>query len=222
MHLVIFDCDGTLVDSQHTIVETMKNAFSVSGLPEPEAEAIRRVVGLSLLECMARLAPDEPNTRHHELVEGYRAAYAAQRRQADRREPLFPGVRSVIEDLEAGGALLAVATGKSLAGLKRTLDEHELRGKFMSLQTADLNPGKPHPGMIERAIEETGADSEATVMVGDTTFDMEMAGNAGALAIGVSWGYHGAEELTEAGAHAVIDAFKELPALVDALLGRNS
>ncbi len=222
MHLVIFDCDGTLVDSQHTIVESMQYAFAASELPEPEAEEIRRVVGLSLLECMARLAPGETISRHHELVEGYREAFAVVRNRTDSRDPLFPGVRPVIEDLEAGGALLGIATGKSLAGLKRTLDEHGLRDRFMSLQTADLNPGKPHPGMIERAIEETGVDNDATVMVGDTTYDMEMAVNAGALAIGVSWGYHGTDELTEAGAHAIIDAFEELPALVDALLGRNS
>ncbi len=222
MYLVIFDCDGTLVDSQHTIVETMKNAFSAAGLPEPEAEAIRRTVGLSLLECVARLAPDEPASRHHDLVGGYREAHAVVRSRSDRLEPLFPGVRGVIDDLAAGGALLAVATGKSLAGLKRTLDEHELRSSFVSLQTADLNPGKPHPGMIERAVEESGVEIDATVMVGDTTFDMEMAKNAGAVAIGVSWGYHGTDELMEAGAHAIIDALEELPTLVDALLGTNS
>lgn len=219
LKLVIFDCDGTIVDSQHTIVTCMQSGFERHGLAAPEPEAIRRTVGLSLLEGIARLAPDHPVEIHERLVDGYRESFYEEKARPDHHEALYPDMRDVITRLDEAGYLLGVATGKAQGGLRDTLKQHELTSRFVTLQTADINPGKPHPGMIESALRETGADVENTVMIGDTTFDMEMAVNAGALAIGVSWGYHGRDELVEAGAHAIVDEASGLLQQVISLLG---
>jgi len=219
LRLVIFDCDGTIVDSQHTIVACMQYGFEINDVDIPTAEAIRRTVGLSLLEGIGRLAPDHPVETHKRLVDGYRTAFKEMKARSDHHEAMYPGMENVITRLDDEGYLLGVATGKSLAGLKDTLASHGLRERFLTLQTADINPGKPHPGMIESALRESGAEIENAVMIGDTTFDMEMARNAGALAIGVSWGYHGSEELIEAGAEVVVDHSDDLLHQVAALLG---
>ena len=221
LKLVIFDCDGTIVDSQHTIVACMQKGFQRHGLDAPEAESIRRTVGLSLIEGIARLAPDHPHETHELLVDGYRSSFKEVKAQPDHHEAVYPGVQNAITRLDEGGYLLGVATGKSQVGLRETLERHDFSSMFMTLQTADINPGKPHPGMIESALRETGAEIENTVMIGDTTFDMEMAVNAGALAIGVSWGYHGKEELLEAGAHIIVDHGNELLHQVTLLLGEK-
>ena len=215
IRLVVFDCDGTLVDSQHVIVDAMVRAFEGQGLGAPGAEAIRRIVGLSLLEA-AEILLGKANTpgAARRIAEGYREASAGHRRMPH-EEPLFPGVREVLARLDARGCLMAVATGKSLRGLRATLGRHDLAGHFFSLQTADQNAGKPDPEMVERAMAEAGAAPAETIVVGDTSFDMMMAFNAGALPVGVAWGYHGAAELTAAGAAAILDHFDELDALLD-------
>ena len=219
LRLVIFDCDGTIVDSQHTIVACMQAGFQRHGLNAPEPEAIRRTVGLSLLEGIARLAPDHPVETHERLVDGYRESFYEVKARPDHHEALYPGIEDVITRLDDDGYLLGVATGKAQGGLRDTLNQHNLTGRFVTLQTADINPGKPHPGMIESALRETGAEVENTVMIGDTTFDMEMAVNAGAVAIGVAWGYHGREELIEAGARTVVDHGPDLLQQIITLLG---
>jgi len=216
--LVVFDCDGTLVDSQHFIVETMTAAFRETGRAAPAPEAIRRVVGLSLEAAIARLlAGGEPAVDHpsvEELAELYRQHFFALRTRPDHTEPLFPGVHEALKALETRDVLLGIATGKARRGLLATLERHGLAQRFVTLQTADLGPGKPHPGMLQRAMAETGVDVGETVLIGDTSFDMEMACNAGVLGLGVSWGYHEVEELTAAGAARVIHSFAELlPAL---------
>ncbi len=222
LKLAIFDCDGTLVDSQHTIIECFQTAFEKVGLAKPEDDAIRRNVGLSMIDFVARLMPDADEARWRQVIEAYREAFTAKRQQPGYQEPLFPGVSDVLHRLEEAGYLFGVATGKSLAGLKRTLDMHGLRDHFSTLQTADLNPGKPNPGMIEAAIAETGVEVADTVMIGDTSYDIEMARNAGTLAIGVAWGYHQSQELLDAGAYAVIETFEELPTLLAYHLGGSS
>jgi phosphoglycolate phosphatase len=219
LKLVIFDCDGTIVDSQHTIVACMQMGFERHGFEAPSPEAIRRTVGLSLVEGVGRLAPDHPLETHERLADGYRESFFEVKARPDHHEALYPGMDNVITRLDDQGFLLGVATGKAQSGLRETLDQHGLRSRFVTLQTADINPGKPHPGMIESALRETGADIENTVMIGDTTFDMEMARNAGAVAIGVSWGYHGTEELMEAGARVVVDQGNDLFHQVNDILG---
>jgi phosphoglycolate phosphatase len=211
--LVVFDCDGTLVDSQHVIVACMLQAYATHGFPAPEAAAIRRVIGLPLLECMARLSPQHAEDRHLLLTEAYKDAFFASRQRPDHHEPLFDGAVAALDRLEARGYLLGVATGKARRGLNAVLDRHDLARRFVTLQTGDQGPGKPHPAMLERAMAETGVRPEDVIMVGDTSYDMLMARSAGVHAIGVSWGYHPAEELRAAGAHSVIASFDELPAV---------
>ena len=218
LRLVIFDCDGTLVDSQWTIIGAMGRAFANTGLSRPTDDAVRRVVGLSLHESMARLHPHGTSDQYDQLIEGYRAAFFEMRSAPDHEEPLYPGVEAVLDHIDANGMLAAVATGKSMRGLEATLTRHGIHDRFVTLQTADRNPGKPHPAMVERAMAEAGVEPEATTVVGDTTYDVEMARAAGAYAIGVSWGYHPMEELHAAGAHAVIDRFKDLPPTLTILL----
>ncbi len=216
--LVVFDCDGTLVDSQRTIIGAIDRAFDGLGRPRPSPDAIRRVVGLSLHECMVRLLPEGSAVDHERLIEGYRAAFLEMRSAPDHEEPLYPGVEEALAHVEADGMLAGVATGKSLRGLEATLRRHGIRERFVTLQTADRNPGKPHPEMVRRAIADASADPGSTAVVGDTTYDMEMARAAGAYAVGVSWGYHPVDELRAAGAHAVIDHFRDLVGVLSGLL----
>ncbi|HEX6103589.1 MAG TPA: HAD-IA family hydrolase [Alphaproteobacteria bacterium] len=216
LSLVVFDCDGTLVDSQHAIVACMREAFSVHGCAAPEEAAIRQVIGLSLDEAVARLAA--AGAPAEKVVEAYRQAFFAMRSRPDYNEPLFPGVAAALEALDAAGVLLGVATGKARRGLLATLERHGLSGRFVTLQTADFNPGKPHPAMLLRAMAETGADPDRTVLVGDTSYDMEMARRAGARAVGVAWGYHDRRELEAAGADRIVERCEELADCVLSLL----
>ena len=216
--LAVFDCDGTLVDSQHSIISSMDAAFDAHGVPRADRNAIRRVVGLPLLTAIQHLSPNHPP----ELVEAVRGDYGKAwhhlRETEGLNEPLFPGLLAVLDRLEQDGWLLGVATGKSRRGLDGTLESHSILERFVTLQTADRARGKPHPEMLLNAMDETGAAPSETVMIGDTTFDIEMACNAGAMAIGVSWGYHEVEELHLAGASEVIDAFDELPDLLKRIM----
>ncbi len=215
--LVVFDWDGTLVDSFATIVAALSQAFTTADVPVPGAASVRRVVGLSLAEAVATLAPGEPAETLERLAAGYRQAYTALLAGGEAGERLFHGVEEVLTLLDREGWVLGIATGKSQGGLAAALARHGLTGRFATLQTADQGPGKPHPAMLERAMGEVGATPQATVMVGDTVFDMAMARAAGATAVGVMWGYHPAEELRGAGAAAVLETMDELPAVLRAI-----
>jgi phosphoglycolate phosphatase len=201
--LAIFDCDGTLVDSGATIFVALKQTLEDRGLAVPPPEVCRRVIGLSLVEAIAGLVPDAGLAEHVELAETYKRNFMALRAAGRVEEPLFDGVLELLDALEEDGWLLAVATGKSDRGLKHCLDLHGIHARFISLQTADRHPSKPHPSMVLQAIADAGAEPETTIVVGDTSFDMGMAVAAGARGIGVAWGYHDADELLEAGAAAV-------------------
>lgn len=220
MKLVIFDCDGTLVDSQHMICAAMDAAFAALGRPAPPREATLSIVGLSLAEAMRALTSDgDPDISP--LVEAYKAAFHDLRANPEFHEPLFPGARDVLDRLSTrDDVLLAIATGKSQRGVRLVLGHHGLYDHFMSIQTADDAPSKPHPGMIYNALRAAGVDPADAVMVGDTTFDMEMACAAGVHAIGVTWGYHPASALRGAGAAILIDAFHDLDAALSAHHGR--
>ena len=208
--LAIFDCDGTLVDSQHNIVMAMDDAFATERLDPPGRVATLRVVGLSLIEAMQMLLPEADDKLHRTMAENYKQAFWRLRGNGLVEEPLYDGIADAIDALEADGWLLGVATGKSDRGLAICLEHHGLTDKFITLQTADRHPSKPHPSMIEAAMAEAGTSPETTVMIGDTSFDMLMARNAGVRALGVSWGYHPREELHAAGAHAVADHPREI------------
>jgi phosphoglycolate phosphatase len=208
--LAVFDCDGTLVDSGATIYAALADSFAQNGIEVPPPSICRRVIGLSLTEAMAALLPQAPADDHVKLAEDYKRAFMALRAAGRVEEPLYDGVIELLDALEAEGWLLAVATGKSDRGLKHCLESHGIHARFVSLQTADRHPSKPHPSMVEQAIADAGAAPETTIVVGDTSFDMAMAAAAGAAPIGAGWGYHGPEELIEAGAIAVAEAPREV------------
>ena len=204
--LAIFDCDGTLVDSGATIHAALRDTFALHGLDLPPPNIARRVIGLSLIEAMAMLVPDASAEQHVQLAEDYKLAFQKLRAAGMVEEPLFDGVLDLLDALERDGWLLAVATGKSDRGLRHCLDRHGIHARFVSLQTADRHPSKPHPSMVDQAIADAGAAPETTIVIGDTSFDMAMAVAARARGIGAGWGYHDAHELIEAGAVAVADA----------------
>lgn len=212
MHLVLFDVDGTLVDSQHMIVAAMNRAFDAVGRAHPGREAALSVVGLSLDEAMTELlgeAADPKSVR--DLGEAYKASYFDLRRSGGEQEPLYPGARDALDALAArDDVLLGLATGKSHRGIRAVLDLHDLHGRFVTVQCADDHPSKPHPAMIHAALAETGVDPASAVMLGDTVFDVTMGKAAGIVAIGVAWGYHPVEALREAGAARVLDDYAEL------------
>ena len=203
--LAIFDCDGTLVDSGATIVNAVTETFTQHGLAVPPPKTCRGVIGLSLIEAIAVLAPDLDAENHVQLAESYKQDFKRARIEGRVEEPLFDGVLELLDALESDGWLLAVATGKSDRGLKHCLDQHGIHARFVSLQTADRHPSKPHPSMAEQAIADAGAAPERSIVVGDTSFDMGMAVAAGAAGIGAGWGYHPGEELLAAGAIAVAE-----------------
>ena len=211
--LIVFDCDGTLVDSQRLIVEAARQTLLAHGLEPLSAGEIRTVIGLSLDLALAKLVPDADAPTIASLVETYRDTWRALRAQGV-REPLFPRAREVLATLDRRGHLLGIATGKSRPGLIDVLDHHGLTALFVSLQTADRHPSKPHPGMLEEAMRETGSEPADTLMVGDTGFDMEMARAAGVRAIGVAWGYHPTALLEAAGAETILSGFDQLLELV--------
>jgi phosphoglycolate phosphatase len=208
--LVVFDCDGTLVDSQHNIVAGMMAAWRRYGLPEPTPEQIRRQVGLTLEIGVARVLESDDPVLIDNLANAYREIVRELRSRAELHEPLFDGIRELIETLSDPEIFLGVATGKNLVGLEHTLRELGLRERFHTLQTPDRCRSKPDPEMVLRAMAETAMEPTQTAVIGDTTFDMEMARSAGATAIGVSWGFHAVEELHAAGAHAVLKHPSEL------------
>lgn len=201
--LAIFDCDGTLVDGQADVCDTMEQAFSTAGLPSPNRNEVRRSVGLSLSRAVQILAPDLAEAEAAEVVSLYKQIFFARRNDGLLYEPLYVGIADLLDQLRSQGWLLAVATGKSDRGLDACLTRHGIRELFVSLQTADRHPAKPHPAMLEAALFEAGVAPEQAVMIGDTSFDMAMALEAHVRAIGVAWGYHTPDELRAAGAEAV-------------------
>ncbi len=211
VRLAVFDCDGTLVDSQANIGRAMDETFAAAGLVVPPREATRAIVGLSLVEAMRVLAPGLAGDEHHALAAEYKLVYQRLRRDdALDDEPLFEGVAAAIDRLLAAGWKLGVATGKSDRGLAHVLERHGLADRFVTLQTADRHPSKPDPAMLLAAMAEAGADPHMTAMIGDTSFDMAMAKAGGARAVGVAWGYHSIGELADAGADVIARHADEL------------
>jgi phosphoglycolate phosphatase len=214
MKLVVFDVDGTLVDSQAHIVGAMQHAFSTCGLTCPPSAEILGIVGLSLPQAMARLAPEGDNAA---LVEAYKSSFNKVSTLAP--SPLYPGARAALEGLASREeVLLGVATGKSRRGLRHMLAAHDLAGFFVTTQVADDHPSKPHPAMLMAAMREAGTDPQDTVIIGDTSFDMEMGRAAGVHCIGVSWGYHPVSALSNAG--MVIDSFGALAGAINGIWGQ--
>jgi phosphoglycolate phosphatase len=218
MRLVIFDMDGTLIDSVALIVETVTAAFEAVGEPAPTEAAIRAISGITARDAMAILAPGADATRVEVILDSYRTHYGQRRGAA--REPLFAGALATLEALRhQPGTVLAVATGKGYRGAVTLLDTHGILGWFNSVETPDHNRGKPDPEMIETAMRKAGTSTAETVMIGDTVHDMAMAKAAGVGAIGVAWGYHASVDLRAAGADIVVERFDALGAAIDRLTG---
>jgi phosphoglycolate phosphatase len=217
--LVVFDMDGTLIDTQALISEHMVTTFEGAGLTPPTPAEARRVIGLSLPLALGRLAKSDDPMLIDRLVEDYKSHYRASLVSDSSREGLFPGAMAALGRLHLmPGMRLGIATGKGLTGVHRILALHGIADYFVTLQTPDHNPSKPHPGMLMRAMRETGAEPDDVIMIGDTTFDIEMGKAAGARAIGVTWGYHEPEELLAAGADAMIDRYDDLDAAIGKVL----
>ena len=212
LRLVMFDFDGTLVDSQWAIAQVMAEAFAGAGLPPPPAGAVRRVVGLQLEVAIDRLLPEEvqEDGLTARLASAYRAAFFRLHQSAALHEPLMSGVKDALETIEYPHIVCGIATAKGRRALVSSLERHGLARHFTVLKTADDGPGKPHPRILLDAMAEVGVGPEATLMVGDTTYDMELAVNAGARALGVAWGYHAPADLLAAGAERVLEDFAEL------------
>ena len=212
--LAIFDCDGTLVDSQANICLAMEYAFEQAGMNPPSRHAIRRIVGLSLVEIMRVLLPDSDASLHAEMADRYRSSYLILRNNGLEHEPLYDGMAALLASMDESGWLLGVATGKSDRGLERCLDHHAIKGLFVTMQTADRHPSKPHPSMVYQALADAGVKAQQAVVIGDTVYDIHMGRAAGTRTIGVNWGYHPIEELREAGADAIAESMDELAALL--------
>jgi phosphoglycolate phosphatase len=217
--LAVFDCDGTLVDSQANICRAARLAFEANGLAVPPDPAIRGIVGLSLVEAMRVLAPTVDDAAHRRLAADYKGAFQ-QLRAANTLdpEPLFDGIAETIDTLDRAGWRLGVATGKSDRGLALILAHHGLADRFVTLQTADRHPSKPDPAMLHAALAEAGVDRHRSVMIGDTSFDMAMGRAATCRTIGVAWGYHTRAEMIDAGAEVVATDAHALPRLADEMV----
>lgn len=189
--LIVFDWDGTLMDSAAAIVHAIQAATEDLGYAAPPAQQARHVIGLGLADALQRAVPDLPPEAYPRMVERYRHHYLAR----DQELSLFAGVESLLAELAEQGYRLAVATGKSRLGLDRALDHCGLRPYFHALRCADQCHSKPHPQMLEELMQELGAEPQRTLMIGDTTHDLQMARNAGTGGVGVSYGAHAAADL---------------------------
>lgn len=218
MKLAVFDCDGTLVDGQADVCWAMERAFSRAGLAAPDPQAVRRMVGLSLPVAIRHLAPELGEEQNRAVTEFYKSSFRARREEGLLDEPLYDGIAELLAGLRDSGWSLAVATGKSDRGLAACLATHGIADLFVSLQTADRHPSKPHPAMLEAALFEAGAAPHQAVMIGDTSFDMVMARSAGVRGVGVAWGYHAPAELIASGALSVAESVAALGAALEEAL----
>jgi phosphoglycolate phosphatase len=205
MKLVLFDCDGTLVDSASLIHEVMARSFVAFGHKRPELALTKSIIGLSLDIAIARmLGTPHVDDEAVALTAHYKSIYADVRGEAGMDTPLFDGIKPLVDALVANREIiLGAVTGKSRRGLTQILDMHGLSSEFIVSRTADDCPSKPHPAMVTECCEETGVAPHDTIVVGDAIFDMQMAKSAGATAIGVAWGYAAVEDLLANGADAI-------------------
>lgn len=212
--LVIFDWDGTLMDSGARIVAAIQAAIADSGLPERDPETIRGIIGLGMNEAIAALYPQAPAAARARLKSVYTEAFA--RAVAEVPSTLFAGAVETLARLESAGCLLAIATGKSRHGLHRDLERCGLGGRFVSTRTVDECPSKPHPAMVEEILHECGMQADSALVVGDTLFDLEMAAHAGVDAVAVAWGAHPVDRLKAARPLDILENFGELDRWVQA------
>lgn len=216
LKLVLFDCDGTLVDSADIIHGCMLATFREAGLPEPTPDATKSIIGLTLDLAIATLLERPRDAECARLAERYKEHFIASRQLPNFHEPLYDGIAELIETLaKRDDVLIGMVTGKSRRGVQRVLETYGFERHFVTIRTADDCPSKPHPAMVLECCAETGIDPASTYVVGDAIYDMQMARSAGARAIGVAWGYHHRDGLFATGAHAVLTTPGELLTLID-------
>jgi phosphoglycolate phosphatase len=219
LRLAVFDLDGTLIDSAAAIVEAIRACWSACGFPDVEPDRVRRVIGLPWEDSVPLLMPGS-GKRELELIRAYYDDIAHGRRTAPPRDVVpFPGAHDALAALEADDVLLAIVTSRGNHRVHEILERCGFAGQFVTVKTVDHGPGKPNPYLLREAMSEAGARPGETVMVGDTTYDILMAVNAGTASVGVSWGVHEAQELIGAGARRVVDRFEEIPPALRALVG---
>ncbi|KXG86617.1 HAD-IA family hydrolase [Agrobacterium bohemicum] len=213
MKLVLFDCDGTLVDSVGLIHEVMARTFVHFGYDRPDVSLTKSIIGLTLDIAIARMQGKPHVDDEAVAMTGhYKSIYAQTRAEAGFQEPVFDGIRAMIETLAKREELLMGAvTGKSRRGLDLIMDTHGFRQHFIVSRTADDCPSKPHPAMVTECCSQTGIVPADTIVIGDATYDMQMAKAAGAKAIGVAWGYASVDDLWKAGADAIVNHPSEIP-----------
>ncbi len=209
--LIVFDWDGTLMDSEAQIVDCMRQAAEDMGWEPRDAAAVREIIGLGLPQAVAKLYPRQDAVGLRAMADRYRDRFLSDDLE---RSALFEGALEVLDELAADGYLLAVATGKGRRGLDRVLDATGLDGLFHATRCADETQSKPHPAMLHELMEELGAMPDETLMVGDTEFDMRMARNARVMPLPVSYGAHDIERLRPYAPGAHLDDIRELPRLL--------
>lgn len=220
MKLVLFDVDGTVIDSQNIIVASMESAFASLGLAAPTRANALSIVGLSLPHAFIPLVGSDGPVE--ELAAAFKTAFAGFRANASIASPFFEGARELIGALgDREDVMLGIATGKSRRGVDHIFEKYNWRHLFATVQTADDAASKPDPEMIHRAMAETGVKPQDLVMIGDTTYDMAMAANAGVRSIGVAWGYHGVDALAAQGACAIVSSYAELGKTLDGFIAHG-
>ncbi|GKX34345.1 MAG: hydrolase [Rhizobiaceae bacterium MnEN-MB40S] len=217
MKLVLFDCDGTLIDSAHVIHASMEKTFAEAGLAVPELHHTKSIIGLTLDKAFSVLLQEEINDRIVDMVVRYKHHSLTMREEEEVHEPFYDGIWDLLDELRGrDDILLGVVTGKSRRGLDNLLARHDLEKAIITSRTADECPSKPHPAMVLECCRDVGVDAADTIVVGDAIYDMQMARSAAARAIGVTWGYSTPGELTKAGAHSTISHPSEV---LDHLMG---
>jgi len=219
LRFAVFDIDGTLIDSAAAIVAGVQACWTACGFPDADPVAVRRTIGLPWEQGVRALLPDSGAAElaairayHDEVARGVRI-------RPPLTEVLFPGALEALEEIAATGALLGIVTSRNSRRLAQLLETHGLHDHFVCVKTVDHGPGKPDPHLLLQAMSDVGADRARTVMIGDTTYDIQMAANAGTAGVGVAWGVHEPAELKAAGARHVVQAFHELPSIVHDLIG---
>ena len=220
MKLVVFDVDGTLVDSRQILKQVSDTAFAGLGLPPPSYEALRQIVGLNLIEGLAQLAPNAPPVTLEALSHDFKACFSDLHRQPGFTEPLYAGAAELLDRLKGEGWRIAMATGKSRRGVNSIMAMHGWVDLFDSTHCGDESPGKPHPAMVLEAMAALDAPPGCTIMIGDTAHDIRMAKAAGVRAVGVTWGFHTRNELEAAQADVLCDTFEALGAELDRFAAR--
>lgn len=218
LKLVVFDLDGTLIDTVSLFIGSISAVLEAMDLPIPEEKTIRSVSGLGMQVGIRRIAPSLDASDIEDLIARYREESLARASQS-MQEALFTGAPEALNKLHGrDDIVMAVATGKALVSTNRVLELHKIRNLFTSIHTPDTNIAKPNPDMIMDAMSIVDVAPARTVMVGDTTHDMEMSVAAGVKALGVNWGYHQPDELIEAGADVIVKDFDQMVIAIDSLL----